>query len=183
MMCVSGQISMQPPQTPTHPPHGTGRPLLPCRSRPESWACPTSARWGGAIFQMHRLPRSATSCRLVALQPLTCQRHTRPQSTLFNALVENGKAQAANFPFCTIEVLGRPPGVAGAPAVGSARHAPDGGCSPNLQPPLTPAPLARSRTSVSFPSPTLASLSSPRFALDYRLGTRGACFIPPTAPR
>ena len=25
------------------------------------------------------------------------------QSTLFNALVENGKAQAANFPFCTIE--------------------------------------------------------------------------------
>jgi GTP-binding protein YchF len=26
-----------------------------------------------------------------------------PQSTLFNALVENGKAAAANFPFCTIE--------------------------------------------------------------------------------
>lgn len=25
------------------------------------------------------------------------------QSTLFNALCENGKAQAANFPFCTIE--------------------------------------------------------------------------------
>jgi obg-like ATPase 1 len=25
------------------------------------------------------------------------------QSTLFNALVENGKAAAANFPFCTIE--------------------------------------------------------------------------------
>lgn len=25
------------------------------------------------------------------------------QSTLFNALVKNGKAQAANFPFCTIE--------------------------------------------------------------------------------
>lgn len=25
------------------------------------------------------------------------------KSTLFNALVENGKAQAANFPFCTIE--------------------------------------------------------------------------------
>jgi ribosome-binding ATPase YchF (GTP1/OBG family) len=25
------------------------------------------------------------------------------QSTLFNALVENGKAEAANFPFCTIE--------------------------------------------------------------------------------
>jgi hypothetical protein len=25
------------------------------------------------------------------------------QSTLFNAIVENGKAQAANFPFCTIE--------------------------------------------------------------------------------
>ena len=27
----------------------------------------------------------------------------RLQSTLFNALVENGKAAAANFPFCTIE--------------------------------------------------------------------------------
>lgn len=26
-----------------------------------------------------------------------------PQSTMFNALCENGKAQAANFPFCTIE--------------------------------------------------------------------------------
>lgn len=26
-----------------------------------------------------------------------------PQSTLFNAIVENGKAAAANFPFCTIE--------------------------------------------------------------------------------
>ena len=25
------------------------------------------------------------------------------KSTLFNALVENAKAQAANFPFCTIE--------------------------------------------------------------------------------
>ena len=25
------------------------------------------------------------------------------QSTLFNAICENGKAQAANFPFCTIE--------------------------------------------------------------------------------
>ena len=25
------------------------------------------------------------------------------QSTLFNSLVENGKAQAANYPFCTIE--------------------------------------------------------------------------------
>ncbi len=25
------------------------------------------------------------------------------QSTLFNAIVENGKAAAANFPFCTIE--------------------------------------------------------------------------------
>lgn len=25
------------------------------------------------------------------------------KSTLFNSLVENGKAQAANFPFCTIE--------------------------------------------------------------------------------
>ena len=27
----------------------------------------------------------------------------RLQSTLFNALVESGKAEAANFPFCTIE--------------------------------------------------------------------------------
>lgn len=26
-----------------------------------------------------------------------------PQSTMFNALCENAKAQAANFPFCTIE--------------------------------------------------------------------------------
>lgn len=26
-----------------------------------------------------------------------------PQSTLFNALCANGKAQAENFPFCTIE--------------------------------------------------------------------------------
>lgn len=26
-----------------------------------------------------------------------------PQSTLFNALCENGKAEAANYPFCTIE--------------------------------------------------------------------------------
>jgi len=26
------------------------------------------------------------------------------KSTLFNAIVENGKAEAANFPFCTIEV-------------------------------------------------------------------------------
>ena len=25
------------------------------------------------------------------------------QSTLFNALCENGKAEAANYPFCTIE--------------------------------------------------------------------------------
>ena len=25
------------------------------------------------------------------------------QSTMFNAICENGKAQAANFPFCTIE--------------------------------------------------------------------------------
>jgi ribosome-binding ATPase YchF (GTP1/OBG family) len=25
------------------------------------------------------------------------------KSTLFNAIVENGKAAAANFPFCTIE--------------------------------------------------------------------------------
>lgn len=25
------------------------------------------------------------------------------QSTLFNAICENSKAQAANFPFCTIE--------------------------------------------------------------------------------
>lgn len=27
----------------------------------------------------------------------------KKQSTLFNAIVENGKAAAANFPFCTIE--------------------------------------------------------------------------------
>lgn len=26
------------------------------------------------------------------------------KSTLFNAIVKNGAAQAANFPFCTIEV-------------------------------------------------------------------------------
>ena len=30
------------------------------------------------------------------------------QSTLFNALVESGKAEAANFPFCTIEPNVRP---------------------------------------------------------------------------
>ncbi len=29
--------------------------------------------------------------------------HAIPQSTLFNAIVVNGKAQMANFPFCTIE--------------------------------------------------------------------------------
>ena len=34
-----------------------------------------------------------------ARQALTA---SRVQSTLFNALVENGKAQAANFPFCTV---------------------------------------------------------------------------------
>ncbi len=33
----------------------------------------------------------------------TFGRCLRAQSTLFNALCENGKAQAANFPFCTIE--------------------------------------------------------------------------------
>ena len=49
----------------------------------------------------------AASCLGLA-QPraqLTCRRALAPplQSTMFNALCENGKAQAANFPFCTIE--------------------------------------------------------------------------------
>jgi hypothetical protein len=41
----------------------------------------------------HRRPPSHP-----APKPPTCA-----QSTLFNAIVENGKAAAANFPFCTIE--------------------------------------------------------------------------------
>lgn len=42
----------------------------------------------------HRQPRLLHLCyhHLLAVQ-----------STLFNAIVENGKAAAANFPFCTIE--------------------------------------------------------------------------------
>lgn len=46
----------------------------------------------------------------LSLQPLECDQGACPsslipvlQSTLFNALCSNSKAQAANFPFCTIE--------------------------------------------------------------------------------
>jgi GTPase involved in cell partitioning and DNA repair len=47
------------------------------------------------------------------------------QSTLFNALVESGKAEAANFPFCTIEPNVRP--LAASPSVSTGTrgtHAP-----------------------------------------------------------
>ena len=39
------------------------------------------------------------TCAFGRLKPDTCCW----QSTLFNALTENAKAQAANYPFCTIE--------------------------------------------------------------------------------
>jgi GTP-binding protein YchF len=46
-------------------------------------------------------------CRSLARSPRPCAHAASlrcgAQSTLFNALVENGKAAAANFPFCTIE--------------------------------------------------------------------------------
>ena len=35
--------------------------------------------------------------------PAPLMKRCAAQSTLFNAICENGKAQAANFPFCTIE--------------------------------------------------------------------------------
>jgi len=47
----------------------------------------------------------ASACHTVQLFALTFLPRVpiSAQSTLFNALVENGKAEAANFPFCTIE--------------------------------------------------------------------------------
>lgn len=75
-------------------------------------------RWQGeALFDGSRHARlarqsSAASCMrrgLVGQTPQTLARffdrssRLAPQSTLFNAIVENGKAAAANFPFCTIE--------------------------------------------------------------------------------
>ena len=42
-------------------------------------------------------------CALCGLYVARLMRECVAQSTLFNAICENGKAQAANFPFCTIE--------------------------------------------------------------------------------
>lgn len=50
-----------------------------------------------------RLPAVA-GLGLCAVRSFDAARRARAlQSTMFNALCENGKAQAANFPFCTIE--------------------------------------------------------------------------------
>ena len=45
---------------------------------------------------------SNMSMRTLCSSSTTGRKHAA-QSTLFNAICENGKAQAANFPFCTIE--------------------------------------------------------------------------------
>lgn len=44
-----------------------------------------------------------TTCVLHPLPTPPLSPANPAQSTLFNAIVENGKAAAANFPFCTIE--------------------------------------------------------------------------------
>lgn len=55
---------------------------------------------------MHRCCQAFNSVQLTAFWAVALGQHNlllALQSTMFNALCENGKAQAANFPFCTIE--------------------------------------------------------------------------------
>ena len=51
------------------------------------------------IFAKVNAGRSSQSCRLIQ----QINNSHLLQSTMFNALCENGKAEAANYPFCTIE--------------------------------------------------------------------------------
>lgn len=52
-------------------------------------------------------PAKAYNKLVVYTPPIPCKRvmigNCAMQSTLFNAICENSKAQAANYPFCTIE--------------------------------------------------------------------------------
>lgn len=51
----------------------------------------------------HTTPHTHLSHTYISHTPDTHIHAHALQSTLFNAIVENGKAAAANFPFCTIE--------------------------------------------------------------------------------
>lgn len=75
-----------------------------CRqgAAPGGWAWPRRPPPPPAALPPAARPPACLACppnAATLLRPLRLP----PQSTMFNALCENAKAQAANFPFCTIE--------------------------------------------------------------------------------
>uniref|UniRef100_A0A7N0UPZ7 Obg-like ATPase 1 n=1 Tax=Kalanchoe fedtschenkoi TaxID=63787 RepID=A0A7N0UPZ7_KALFE len=64
---------------------------------------PSSRHYAGAFHFQSRFSSSSASKISMSLKAGIVGLPNVGKSTLFNAVVENGKAQAANFPFCTIE--------------------------------------------------------------------------------
>ncbi|CAL1391215.1 unnamed protein product [Linum trigynum] len=76
--------------------------FLPLKSSPSSSIFTNSSRLVGVIGISRRFSSSSSKISM-SLKAGIVGLPNVGKSTLFNAVVENGKAQAANFPFCTIE--------------------------------------------------------------------------------
>ncbi|XP_072987053.1 uncharacterized protein [Typha latifolia] len=72
-------------------------------SSASSYSCSSSSSTLLLPWQWRRLYSSSGSRLSMSLKAGIVGLPNVGKSTLFNAVVENGKAQAANFPFCTIE--------------------------------------------------------------------------------